>query len=72
MATSLHLCVIGASAFSQNRVLPNLGKTAGVDVLAVANRSRQSREAVAERFANSWCNFTEQRRLRSGCGRQYV
>jgi hypothetical protein len=34
-------------------MLPNFGKVAGVDVLAVASRSRQSGEAVAKRTANS-------------------
>jgi predicted dehydrogenase len=50
MATPLRLGVVGAGAFSQNRMLPNFAKIAGVDVIAVANRSRQSGEAVAERF----------------------
>jgi predicted dehydrogenase len=50
MATPLRLAVIGAGAFSQNRMLPNFAKIAGVDVLAVANRSRQSGEVAAERF----------------------
>ena len=50
MASPVRLGVVGAGAFSQNRMLPNFARVAGVDVLAVANRSRESGEAVAERF----------------------
>jgi predicted dehydrogenase len=64
MAIPVRLGVVGAGAFSRNRMLPNFGKIAGVDVRAVANRSRESGEAVAERFGiarveTDWRAITE-------------
>src|SRR5689334_25369694 len=66
MATPLRLGVVGAGAFSQNRMLPNFVNLEGVDVLTVANRSRESGEAVAERFGiarveTDWRAITEAR-----------
>jgi predicted dehydrogenase len=66
MATPLRLGSVGAGAFSQHRMLPNFLNSDGVEVLAVANRSRESGEAVAERFGiarveTDWQAITEAR-----------
>ncbi len=50
---------IGAGAYSRRVLLPNFRKLAGVELVAVANRSRESAEAVAREFgfarvANDW------------------
>jgi predicted dehydrogenase len=50
MPTSVRLGVVGAGGFSKNRMLPNFVNIPGADVLAVANRTRESGEAVAEQF----------------------
>src|SRR4051794_2440312 len=64
MPQTMRLGVVGAGAFSQNRMLPNFANIPGVDLRAVANRSRESGEAVAERFgipvvATDWREITE-------------
>jgi predicted dehydrogenase len=50
MPTPVRLGVVGAGVFSKNRMLPNFVRIPGADVLAVANRTRESGEAVAEQF----------------------
>jgi predicted dehydrogenase len=50
MDTSVRIGIVGAGAFTVGRMLPNLVNIPGVEVTAVANRSPESGEAVAEQF----------------------
>jgi predicted dehydrogenase len=50
MADRVRIGVVGAGNFSLNRMLPNLARLPEAELTAVANRSLQSGEAVAERF----------------------
>jgi predicted dehydrogenase len=64
MPETVRLGVVGAGAFSQNRMLPNFANIPGLDLQAVANRSRESGDAVAERFGiahvvTDWREITE-------------
>jgi predicted dehydrogenase len=47
---TLRVGFIGAGAICRDRHLPGLAKIAGVDVVAVANRTQASGEAVAKQF----------------------
>jgi len=50
MTTSLTLGFIGAGAIARSNHLPNLARIESAKVLAVANRSRQSSQAIAKEF----------------------
>src|ERR1700686_3147217 len=54
MANRVRIGIIGAGAFSVGRMLPNLVKVAEAEVVAIANRSRESGELVAEKFGIPW------------------
>ena len=47
--------LIGAGRNTRDRHLPGFQKVAGVDVVAVANRSRQSGQQVADSFNIPGC-----------------
>jgi len=46
----IHIGFIGAGSIARQRHLPNLARIAGVRVVGVANRSRESSQAVAKEF----------------------
>ncbi|MCX5658834.1 MAG: Gfo/Idh/MocA family oxidoreductase [Planctomycetota bacterium] len=50
-SSNLRIGFIGAGAIARSRHLPNLAKIPGVKVVAVANRTRASGEAIAKEFA---------------------
>jgi predicted dehydrogenase len=50
MAASVRIGLIGAGAFTTNRMLPNFQKQADVEVTAIANRRRLTAEKVADQF----------------------
>ena len=64
MDSRVRLGLVGAGGFTLNRMLPNLVKIPEVEVTVVGNRSRESGEAVAERFgiprvATDWRSVVE-------------
>jgi predicted dehydrogenase len=50
MPASVRIGLIGAGAFTTNRMLPNLQKVSDVEVTAIANRRRSTAEKVADQF----------------------
>jgi predicted dehydrogenase len=50
MQNRLRIGIVGAGAFSVGRMLPNLVKLPEAEVVAIANRSQESGELVAEKF----------------------
>jgi predicted dehydrogenase len=48
--STVHIGLIGAGAFTTNRMLPNFQKLPDVEVTAIANRRRSSAEKVADQF----------------------
>ncbi len=50
MDSRVRVGLVGAGGFTLNRMLPNLVKIPTAEVTVVSNRSRESGEAVAERF----------------------
>jgi predicted dehydrogenase len=50
MDSRVRVGLVGAGGFTLNRMLPNLVRIPEAEVTAVSNRSRESGEAVAERF----------------------
>jgi predicted dehydrogenase len=50
MADTVRIGIIGAGNFTRSRILPNLQKIEDVQVAAVANRSLESAQRIAEEF----------------------
>ena len=50
MDSRVRIGIVGAGAFTLNRMLPNIVRLPHAEVTVVSNRSRESGEAVAERF----------------------
>jgi predicted dehydrogenase len=50
MPASVRIGLIGAGAFTTNRMLPNFQNSADVEVTAIANRRRSTAEKVADQF----------------------
>jgi predicted dehydrogenase len=64
MANRVRIGIVGAGGFTTGRMLPNLVQLSGAEVTAVANRSRESGELVAEKFgiprvATAWQEIVE-------------
>lgn len=64
MPGTIRVGVVGAGANTRSRHIPGLQKIAGVEVVSVVNRSRESSERVAKEFGiprthETWTNLVE-------------
>ena len=50
MADKVRIGIIGAGGFTQSRILPGFKAVEGCEVVMVANRRKETAEAVAAKF----------------------